>query len=54
MLSLTTMSPFEKLIDEEVKHHYGKKNPRSAPWERLTPWAKEQWCKLFWKEKLDE
>ena len=55
MISLTIMSPMEHLIDKEVREHYGEhKDPSSAAWERLSPWAKAQWCKLFWKEKLDE
>lgn len=54
MLSLTIMSPMEHLIDKEVREHYGEhKNPKWAAWDRLPHAAKAQWCKLFWKEKLD-
>ena len=54
MMSLTIMSPMEHFIDREVRKHYGEhKDPKWAAWDRLPHAAKAQWCKLFWKEKLD-
>ena len=54
MLSLTIMSAMEYMVDQEIREHYGaNKNPKWAAWYRLPHAAKAQWCKLFWKEKLD-
>jgi len=51
MLSLTVYSPLEKMVEREIKRWYHKRPDMSFTWPCLSPWAREQWTKLFWDEK---
>jgi len=51
MISLTTLSHFEVEIEREVRKFYEKTGPVTFTWYCLSPWAKSQWVKKFWKRK---
>ena len=54
MISLTLMSPLEKMVDNDIKQFYKYTGPMTFTWDCLPPWAKGQWAKKFWKEQLDK
>ena len=53
MISLTLMSPLEKMVDNDIKQFYKDTGPMTFTWDCLSPWAKGQWAKKFWKERMD-